>query len=117
MKGITITAAALTALAIAGCSSQASPPKPSAATACKDFTSWLTATAVNVTSGKDSSLLTAAVKAAPSGSLYQEISTLQSNVRAATAAKGTSLFTGERLIALTDAHQVQSDCSSVNPSS
>jgi hypothetical protein len=37
--------------------------------------------------------------------------------RSATEAKGTSLFTSERLIALEDAQQVLTDCSSVNPSS
>jgi hypothetical protein len=91
--------------------------KPSAAAACKDFNSWLAATGVDVTSGKDGSILASAVKAAPSGNLYQDMSTLQSNVQSATAAKGSSLFTGERLMALEDAQQVQTDCSSVNPSS
>ena len=117
MKLCTILAAALAILTVVGCSSQSSPPKPSASTACKDFNSWLTATGVNVTSGKDGSILASAVKAAPSGNLYQDMSTLQSNVQSATAAKGSSLFTGERLMALEDAQEVQTDCSSVNPSS
>jgi hypothetical protein len=117
VKACTILAATLAILTIAGCSSQSSPPKPSAAAACKDFNSWLAATGVDVTSGKDGPILASAVKAAPSGNLYQDMSTLQSNVQSATAAKGSGLFTGERLMALEDAQQVQTDCSSVNPSS
>lgn len=118
MKAIVIAAALVSCAAIAGCASaKAAPAKPSAALACKDFNSWLAAVDANVTSGKDAAGLAAAVKASPSGGLYSDMSTLQSKVQSATAAKGTALYTGEHLIALEDVQQVQTDCSSVNPSS
>ena len=69
----------------------------------------------NPTAAAGLPLLKTAVASAPSGNLYEDMSTLLANVKTADAAKGTGLFTAERLITLEDAQQVQSDCSSVNP--
>jgi len=112
--GLTSLAVAVLIL-VAACSSAPAVPVHSAPTACKDFRNWFLAIDGNVTSGKDSSTLTAAVHAAPSGALYRDLSTLESNVQSATAAKGTGLASGERLLALETAQTVESDCQSVNP--
>jgi hypothetical protein len=103
------------ALSAAACSSGPSAPQHSAPAACKDFRTWFLGIGGNVTSGNKTSILANAVHEAPSGHLYRDLSTLQSNVQTATAAKGTALASGERLMTLESAQAVQTDCQSVNP--
>lgn len=107
--------ASVTTMCIAACSSGPSAPTHSAPAACRDFRNWFLAIGGNVTSGKDLATLAQAVHEAPSGTLYRDLSTLQSNVQSATAAKGSTLATGERLLTLESAQTVETDCQSVNP--
>jgi hypothetical protein len=67
----------------------------SAAAACKDFQTWYLSLAGNIKTMNNFSTLNRAVSEAPSGQLYQGLSTLESNVRTA-AATGGSLGTAER---------------------
>lgn len=108
-------AVAVAALSVTACSSAPAAPVHSAPAACKNFQHWFLAIGGNVASGKDAKVLAAAVHAAPSGHLYRDLSTLQSDVSTTVGAKGTSLESGSRLMTLVVAQQVESDCQSVNP--
>jgi hypothetical protein len=92
-------------------------PPHSAPQACKDFRSWWLAQGGNVVAGKDKILLARAVDEAPSGHLYRDMSTLESNVSSAVAAQGTSLGISEKTITSETALSVAQDCQSVNISS
>ena len=89
----------------------------SAPQACKDFRSWWLAQGGNVVAGKDKTLLARAVDEAPSGHIYRDMSTLESNVSSAVAAQGTSLGISEKTITSETALSVAQDCQSVNISS
>lgn len=124
MRSTITTAAIIVAagLATTGCSSSSSskstPVKPviSAAAACKDFTNWYIAVGANVTSTKDLNGLNAAVSAAPSGQLYQDLSTFHSDL-ITTAGAPSSLQTAEWLMTKEAALTVAQYCDSVNPNS
>lgn len=81
------------------------------------FQMWFLAQGGSVTAGHDMALLGKAVALSPSGNLYRDMNTFSSDVLSAKGAQGTSLGTGEKLMTLTAAEQVESDCGSVNPSS
>ena len=79
------------AAGLAGCGS--GKPAHSASVACRDFQNWFLSQDGNIIAGKQPSMLTSAVREAPSGHLYQAIGTLQSDVSTTTGAKGSSLAT------------------------
>lgn len=121
-----ITAAALVGMAglpLAGCGGGEATPQPtpsthqpSAASACRDFGSWVLANSSNILAGNKRSLLSQAVSEAPSGQLYQDMSTLQSDVNTASAAS-SDLQSAEKGMSVSAAYAVEQDCQSVNPSS
>jgi len=115
---ITALSAALVAVSVplAACGGGAGKPAHSASQACKDFSKWWVTQGGNVLAGKDRTLLTEAVSEAPSGHLYRDMSTFRSDVSSASAAQGSSLATGEKLLTLEAGQAVASDCQSVNPS-
>lgn len=76
-------------------SSALAKPKISTATACSDFRHWFLSIDGNVAAVKNLSELQAAVSSAPSGQLYQDLSTLESNV-VTTAATSGSLGVSEK---------------------
>jgi hypothetical protein len=119
MKIRTATAALALTAVLAGCGGPAQPAKPahSAATACRDFQDWYLDQGGNILAGKHSALLGSAVTEAPSGNLYEDMSTLQSDVGTASAAQGSSLGVGSKGLTISAAYNVEEDCESVNPSS
>ncbi|HEY2057486.1 MAG TPA: hypothetical protein VGH57_03840 [Amycolatopsis sp.] len=108
------------ALAAAACSSSGSPhphpaagssaPRVSAAAACRDFTAWWSGTGTGRHPGTNAPVLRRAVAEAPSGTLYQDMSAVQTEVKDAAAGIG-----GNPILAV--AAQVRGDCAAVNPSS
>jgi hypothetical protein len=95
VKGLRLATGALAGAAlIVGCSSAAKPPavpaahQVPAASACRDFATWFLANGSNILAGNDGSLLSRAASEAPSGQLYQDMSTLQSDVNTASVAQG-----------------------------
>jgi hypothetical protein len=114
-----LSAAALLALGpLAACgSSHPAPAKPkiSSAAACKGFDTWFLAYGTHK-SVKGIGELATAVSQAPSGTLYQDISTLEANVKTA-AAMGGQLGQAEFGMVADDAQQVETDCQSINPQS
>ena len=116
MRTTTLSVVLLAAsIPLAACGSGSSKPTHSASQACKDFDKWWTTQDGNVLAGKDRALLTEAVSEAPSGHLYRDMSTFRSDVSSASAAQGSNLATGEKLLTLEAAQAVTSDCQSVNP--
>jgi hypothetical protein len=112
-------------IALAGCGSSGKPaatstasakPKISAATACSDFSHWYLSLDGHVGTTKNLSTLQNAVSAAPSGQLYQDLSTLESDVTTSAAASG-SLQSAETDMTITAAAAVEQDCQAVNPAS
>lgn len=121
MKFITlpIFAAAAGCLFLTACGSASHTPthhrpRPSAAVACKDFTDWYLAQGGNVGSLKDAAMLGRAVTAAPSGALYRDLSTLESDSLTTASQKG-SLHTADVLVTQEAALSVEQHCQSVNP--
>lgn len=111
---IVLPAGAIVAAALAGCGGgalAAHSPAHSAPHACSDFRNWYFSQGGDLLSGKDAALLGKAVSESPSGQLYVDLSTLQSDVQTG-AAYGAA---GKTLI-LTAAYAVAQDCRSVNPS-
>jgi hypothetical protein len=119
MKSLMFAAAGLAVTALAGCGSGSAPhvskPVISAASACKGFDNWFLAHGQSKSATGIGELATAVSKA-PSGQLYQDMSTLEANVRTA-ASTGGSLGTAEFGMVANDAEQVEQDCQSVNPGS
>lgn len=116
---VLIVTAGLTLTACGGSSPKPTAPakpKVSAAVACGDFSSWYLSVGGNVATVKNLSKLQAAVSAAPSGQLYQDLSTLESDVMT-TASQGGSLGQAEALMTKTAALAVAQDCQSINPNS
>jgi hypothetical protein len=118
MRIVTAAASAVLVVAVAACgSSKPAPPAHSAAAACRDFQNWyLAQPSGNLASGKDAGTLTNAVHEAPSGGLYSDMNTLQSDVDS-TETAGSSLAQPEEDMTVSAAYQVEQDCQSVNPSS
>jgi hypothetical protein len=123
--GCVLGAAALV-LATAACSSGSGSPvhstTPAAATklvisapqACKDFESWWITTA-NGNHLLDNPLLAKAVSEAPSGQLYQDMSTVKQNVDyVATLTSGLQQATRTMVLEQVD-NVVTSDCAAINP--
>ena len=100
---------------LAGCGGGAPQPhRHSAAAACSDLSTWFFAQpGHNVLSGKDGAVLRRAVTEAPSGHLYRDLSTLQSDV--ASSAKTGALAVGSKALTETAALNAENDCQSVNP--
>jgi hypothetical protein len=117
MRTVFLAAALAAAVPLTACSSPQAPPVQSAPVACKDFTTWYLDQGGNVLAGKHSSLLSTAVKRAPSGQLYQDLSTLRSDVTTATVSQSGSMGTGTKLMTVEAAYTVEQDCQAVNPSS
>lgn len=89
-------------------------PAISAAAACKDFARWY-ATTVSGTHLADNSALAKAVSEAPSGQLYQDMSTVRQNlVYLATLSGGLQQATRTLVLEQID-NVVTSDCASINP--
>jgi hypothetical protein len=110
-------------LAASACGGTAKPQatpaahQPSAASACRDFATWFLANSSNIIGG-NGALLSRAVSEAPSGQLYQDMSTLQSDVTTAAAASTSNgLQSAEKGLTVSAAYGVEQDCQSVNPSS
>ena len=121
MRAFVIVGAVASTVALAACGSgtpdhHAPVHHISAAAACKDFQSWYLSLAGNIKTMTNISTLTKAVSEAPSGQLYQDLSTLESNVKTA-AATGGSLGAAEKNYLQSNAYGVEQDCQSVNPSS
>jgi hypothetical protein len=93
--------AAAAIMTIGGCSFG-----PSAATACKDFSTWMAAQHGGYRA--DSSELASAAAAAPPGQLYTELNDLNVNAGSARTDPVVAQLTG------TLVQIVKSDCSSVN---
>jgi hypothetical protein len=107
------TAIAVTVFALAGCGSTHSQPAHSAAAACKDFAAYVAANAGQAIVGRDRSLLAKSVAEAPSGHLYADMSTVESDVKdhAGIPATTAALLTNSAVL------QTEQDCQSVNPNS
>lgn len=97
-------------------SSTPAKPKISAATACSDFRHWFLSIGGNVATVKNLSELQAAVSSAPSGQLYQDLSTLESNVVTSAATSG-SLGVSEKDLTLSQAQVIEQECEAINPNS
>jgi hypothetical protein len=93
--------AAAAIITLAGCSSG-----PSAATACKDFSTWVAAQHGGY--GADLSQLASAAAAAPPGQLYTDLNDLNVNADYARADPEVAHMTG------TDVQIVRGDCFGVN---
>jgi hypothetical protein len=111
-------------LAASACGGTAKPQatpaahQPSAASACRDFATWFLANSSSNIIGGNGALLSRAVSEAPSGQLYQDMSTLQSDVTTAAAASTSNgLQSAEKGLTVSAAYGVEQDCQSVNPSS
>jgi hypothetical protein len=125
MRSMIIAAATVAAalLALTACASPAkstaappAKPKISAAGACADFDSWYKSTGGKVANAAKLAPLLLATSEAPSGQLYQDLSTLESDVITASKATG-SLGQAESTMTLEAAYAVAQDCQSVNPGS
>ena len=115
--------AAMAALTITACggssgstAATASSPHISASAACHDFATWYLSTGGDPGSGKNDAMLQKAVSEAPSGTLYQDMSTLQSDVQT-TASQSGSLGQAEEGMTVSAAYAAGQDCQSVNPNS
>lgn len=112
-------AAGLTLTACGGSPAKPSAPakpKISAAAACNDFDSWYKSTGGKVADAAKLAPLLLATSEAPSGQLYQDLSTLESDV--ITASKASSaLGQAESTMTLEAAYAVAQDCQSINPNS
>ena len=97
-------------------SSAPAAPRFSAAAACHDFGTWFLGTGGHPATLKGIATLRRAVSEAPSGTLYQDMSTLLANVQTA-AGQGGGLGQAEAGIVTVDASQVEQDCQTVNPDS
>lgn len=86
----------------------------SASRACKDFAVWYLAYKNSLTSQASLSALSSAVAEAPSGSLYQDLSTVESNLQSASQAQG-SLQQAETNYAIASIQSAENDCQAVNP--
>ena len=91
-------------------------PKLSAATACADFRSWYLGTQPDLSDTAKMADLLLATASAPSGPLYQDLSTLESDVITTSKATG-SLQQAEENATVLAASQVEQDCETVNPAS
>jgi hypothetical protein len=121
-----LVAAALTLAACGGSaktattpSSSSSKPKLSAAAACADFAKWAAQfpPGSSMANAAKVAPLLIATSEAPSGPLYQDLSTLEANVLTAAKATG-SLGQAEENMVVVDAANVENqDCASVNPGS
>jgi hypothetical protein len=98
---LALPAAAAVIVAIAGCSSG-----PSAATACKDFSTWMAAQHGGY--GADLSELASAAAAAPPGQLYTDLNDLNVNAGYARTDPEVAQLTG------TEVQIARGDCSAVN---
>jgi len=98
---LALPAAAAVIITIAGCSSG-----PSAATACKDFSTWMTAQHGGY--GADPSELASAAAAAPPGQLFTVLNDLNVYAGYARTDPEAAQETG------TDVEIVQGACSSIN---
>lgn len=112
--------AALTITACGGSSGSTaatdSSPQVSAAAACHNFATWYLSTGGDPGSGKNDAMLQKAASEAPSGTLYHDMSTLQSDVQT-TASQSGSLGQAEENMTVSAAYTVEQDCQSVNPNS
>ncbi len=97
-------------------SSAPAAPRFSAAAACHDFGTWFLGTGGEPATLKGIATLRRAVSEAPSGTLYQDMSTLLANVQTA-AGQGGGLGQAEAGMVTVDASQVEQDCQTVNPDS
>jgi hypothetical protein len=114
VRASAVAAVLAAAVVLCGCGS---PAAHSAPRACKDFQSWFLGQGGNILAGNDKSLLVQAVDQAPSGQLYEDLSTLKSNMATASASQGSSLGIPEKTLTDESALRVSQDCQSVNTSS
>ena len=97
-------------------SAVATKPAISAAAACKDFEAWWITTG-NGSNLQDNALLAKAVSEAPSGQLYQDMSTVRQNVDYTATQTGSLAQSSKDLIITQVDNVVTNDCASVNPNS
>ena len=110
-----MAALAVMLLATACGTAKPAPPAHSAAVACQDLAKWyLAQPGHNLASGKDAAMLLSAVTEAPSGTLYLDMSTVQSDVTS-TETAGAGLAQPEEDLTVEAVYQAEQDCQSVNP--
>jgi hypothetical protein len=97
-------------------SAVATKPAISASAACKDFEAWWITT-VNGSNLQDNALLVKAVSEAPSGQLYQDMSTVRQNVDYTATLTGSLAQSSKDLVITQVDNVVTNDCGSVNPNS
>ena len=118
----TLIASSALAAVLTGCGGSTPAPEPapshalSAATACSDFAAWYRAAQPDLSDAAKTGDLILAAASAPSGQLYQDLSTLEGNVLTASKATG-SLRQAEDGMLVSGAYTVEQDCQNVNPGS
>jgi hypothetical protein len=115
------------AVTLAACGSSAktataaasAKPKISAAAACADFAKWAAQfpPGTSMANAAKVAPLLLATSEAPSGPLYQDLSTLEANVLTAAKATGSLGQAEENMVVVDAANVQQQDCASVNPGS
>ena len=111
MTRILVVLASVALAAVVGCGD---PAPNSESTACKDFTTWYGEQAGKILAGKDMALLRRADSEAPSGSLQDDIRTLEQDIDSHRDFMKTNSAPKSAVVG-SDASQVAADCKSVNP--
>jgi hypothetical protein len=123
MRLMAVPVIALALVGVAACGGSAKPsasattkPQLSASAACSDFSKWYLSTSGHLADASKLARLLIATSEAPSGQLYQDLSTLESDVITASKASG-GLGQAEENMTVSAAYAVEQDCQSVNPAS